>query len=106
VAIGRMKGPRVIVAGTAVRVHELPPSKRTGEVWASDVTVEEPDGGEVFVRFYTPRNDAALQQVRVGAPFAVWATAETGNRGEDLSFAAFVTADDLDRINSGLAVKA
>lgn len=102
-AIGRSRGPRVIAVGEVERVRELPPRKDTGEIWASDVTLRDSEGAQVFVRFFSPRHDEALSALNVGGHAAIWAEAQAGNRGEDLVFSEYVTADDLDRINSGLA---
>lgn len=106
-AIGRSRGPRVIAVGTVERVRELPPSSKTGELWASDVTLRDEDGAQVFVRFFTPRQDDDLALVDVGAFAAFWTEASGNNRGgEDLVFSGFVTPDDLDRLNSALKAPA
>lgn len=104
-AIGRSKGPRVIAVGELASVRELPPAKKTGEVWGAEATLRTDDGAAVFVKFRLPRQeqDAEALSGRVGDLVAVWATAATGSRGDELWFDGLVTADDLDRINSGNA---
>lgn len=107
-AIGRSKGPRVIAVGELSSVRELPPAKKTGEVWGAEATLRGEDGASVFVKFRLPRQeeDAAALVDRVGELVAIWSTASTGTRGDELWFDGMVSADDLDRINSGLLAKA
>lgn len=107
-AIGRSAGPRVMAVGELASVRELPPAKKTGEVWGAEATLRLDDGATVFVKFRLPRqeDDAEALSARVGELVAVWATASTGTRGDELWFDAAVTGDDLDRINSSMSVPA
>lgn len=107
-AIGRSKGPRVIAVGEVTSVRELPPAKATGEVWGAEATLRGEDGASVFVKFRLPRQEADASALgdRVGSLAALWATASTGQRGDELWFDGLVSTDDLDRINSGTAALA
>lgn len=107
-AIGRSKGPRVIAVGELQSVRELPPAKKTGEIWGAEATFRGEDGASVFVKLRLPREEDSATALadRVGELVAVWATASTGARGDELWFDGHVTADDLDRIHSAQAVKA
>ncbi|KRA23518.1 hypothetical protein ASD65_03090 [Microbacterium sp. Root61] len=107
-AIGRSKGPRVIAAGTVLRITPKF-AKQSGDLYAHDVTLDGGAGAEIFVRFWDRDESAeALRAVGVSQPLAVWAEVQSGNGsyGDSLSFDAMVTADDLDRLNSGLSVAA
>lgn len=103
-SIGRSAGPRIMAVGELVSVRDLPPSKKTGELWASEATLRLDDGATVYVKFRAGRqdDDLALYAARVGSHVAMWATANTGQRGDELWFESSVTPSDLDRINSSL----
>lgn len=107
-AIGRSKGPRLIASGEVLNV--APRTKKdSAEVYAHDVTLDSGDGASVFVRVWE-RDAEKIRGGAVGTVWTVWCEVAVstfnGRTDTSLNFEAEVTADDLDKMNSALSVKA
>ena len=112
-AITRPTRPELIVSGVATAVVERrkyddAAKKYTSEVTGFEVTISQPNGAQLAVRFnYDANGDLPARVPAVLHPVhVVCALNESREYGASLTVARELVEDDLDRIHSALSAPA